>query len=338
MHYDDFKRKISFWPKRIHPTVEQYHLLSACLAEEKSAFEISWKTWVRLQDFDNLDNESLKLIPSLFKQVEHFQVEDANLPRYRGIYKKNWITNLKMQKDIYSFLEALVQKQIAYRLIGNFPILLTTYQDLSTVRLSGIEMIVLRKDILEYLDLLEYFDFKFKAKKTIRKAVLRRLELGGTCSFEDCNGWVLNVTYSGFPFRAKNEVYKVFDTRDSKIQLGNLLIDSVNIEFDLVRLLTNGFAGSTISQLFWVVAVQKLLNHHKGNIDWDKFIDIAQMKDVTYLVHLSLRYLSTYSTIQIPDEVSKRLGATPSKFNRVIYYHVKYRSKITGILKRFFKG
>lgn len=338
MHYDDFKRTISFWPKRIQPTVEQYHLLNACLAEEKSAFEISWKTWVQLQDFDNLDNESLKLIPTLFKQVEHFKVEDANFPRYRGIYKKNWVTNLKMQKDESSFFEMLIQSQIDYRLIGNFPTLHTLYQDLSIVRLTGIELIISPKYVSEFFVLLKKSNFKSRGNHLTQKEVLRRLKLGHSCPFEDSNGWLLHVSFSGLPFRVKNEAFAVFDANKSKLQVDSMKLETVDVEFDLTRILVHGFAGSSLSQLFWVVDVQRLLKLHQSTIDWEYFIRIAQQKDVAYLVSLSLHYLRNFRTIQIPEEVEVRLAAKPSVFNRVIYAHVKHRSKITGFLKRLFIG
>ena len=338
MNYDDFQRTISFWPKKIQPTAEQYHLLNACLAEEKSAFEISWKAWVRLQDFDHLDNESLKLIPTLFKQVEHFKVEDANFPRYRGIYKKNWVTNLKMQKDVSSFFEMLAQSQIDYRLIGNFPTLHTLYQDLSIVRLTGIELIILPKQSKEFLVLLEHANFKPKGNQLAQKEVLRRLKLGHSCPFEDPNGWLIHVSYSGFSFRVKKEAYAVFDSNKSKLHVDTLTLETVDIEFDLIRILVHGFADSSLSQLLWVVDVQRLLKLYQHTIDWEQFIRIAQQKDVAYLVSLCLRYLRNFPTLHIPEEVEKRLGEKPSVFNRVIYAHVKHRSKITGFLKRFFIG
>jgi hypothetical protein len=338
MHYEDFKRVNSFYPKRIQPTVHQFHLLNACLAEETSAFEISWKMWVQLQDFDHLDNESLKLIPTLFKQIDLFKLEDANFPRYRGIYKKNWVSNLKMQKDVTSFFEMLAKSSIAYRLIGNFPTLHRIYQDLSIVRLTGIELIVSLKNSSDLLVLLEQANFKPRGNQLTQKEVLRRLKLGYSCPYEDSNGWLIHVSYSGFPFRVKKEAFAVFDSNNSKLQVDTLTIDTVDIEFDLIRILVHGFAGSSLSQLLWVVDVQRLLKLHQHTIDWTRFILIAKQKDVAYLVSLSLRYLRNFPTIQIPDEVEARLGEKPSVFNRVIYAHVKHRSKITGFLKRFFIG
>ncbi len=51
--------------KSIYPEYKHIQLLKACILEGESAIE-AWKNWDRITDINDIDNASMRLLPSLY--------------------------------------------------------------------------------------------------------------------------------------------------------------------------------------------------------------------------------------------------------------------------------
>ena len=73
------------WPTNLKLDTSKYYLLATCLSKTSEEFEKNLTEWKRLQDFEELDYESLRMIPRLSRLVEQFQVVDENLQEKLGL-------------------------------------------------------------------------------------------------------------------------------------------------------------------------------------------------------------------------------------------------------------
>jgi hypothetical protein len=77
----------SFWPSRV-----QKELLRAGLFEAPRAIA-SWRTAKSMIDLDDLDDESLGLLPLVYANLRRLDVHDPEMGRLKGMYKKTWFAN-----------------------------------------------------------------------------------------------------------------------------------------------------------------------------------------------------------------------------------------------------
>jgi Uncharacterised nucleotidyltransferase len=64
------------------PTVEQHHLLRACLLNDRESFA----KWQSLVDLDAIDRGSMRLLPLLYRH-------HPAVPRLKGVYRQVWFRN-----------------------------------------------------------------------------------------------------------------------------------------------------------------------------------------------------------------------------------------------------
>ncbi|AFZ15630.1 hypothetical protein Cri9333_4867 (plasmid) [Crinalium epipsammum PCC 9333] len=123
---------------RYRLTKKQELLLQAALLQGKAALS-AWEQWQSSVDIEVLDAESHVLLPQLYRNLLTHGVEDPQMARLKGIYRRTWYANqlrLKQLKILLSHLknagiEAIVLGDAAlgscqdetYRPISNFHLL-----------------------------------------------------------------------------------------------------------------------------------------------------------------------------------------------------------------------
>ena len=67
-------------------------LLRAALGNGQAALD-AYAEWQRWVDLDALDDEAYRQLPRLYRNLVRLGVQDAQMPRLRGIYRRTWYGN-----------------------------------------------------------------------------------------------------------------------------------------------------------------------------------------------------------------------------------------------------
>ena len=86
-----------------HPTEAQELLLQAALLDEDRA-RTAWGRWKELDTVVSTDQDSGRLFPLLSRRLLAMGAEDPDLPRLKGAYRHQWVTN---QRRLHRAGEAL---------------------------------------------------------------------------------------------------------------------------------------------------------------------------------------------------------------------------------------
>ncbi len=99
-------------------TPEQVLLLQAVLLEGSAALT-AWEQWQSLVDIEVLDNNSHVLLPQLYQSLLAHGVENLQMARLKGIYRRNWYANQLQLKQLKVVLSHLKNVGIEAIVLGN---------------------------------------------------------------------------------------------------------------------------------------------------------------------------------------------------------------------------
>ena len=78
--------------KSIYPEYEHIQLLKACILEGESAIE-AWRNWDRVTDINDIDNASMRLLPSLYLTLRENNIHPDYIDKIKGVYRRTLVKN-----------------------------------------------------------------------------------------------------------------------------------------------------------------------------------------------------------------------------------------------------
>ena len=78
--------------KSIYPDYEHIQLLKACILEGESAIE-AWQNWDRVTNINDIDNGSMRLLPSLYLTLRDNNIYTDYTNKVKGVYRRTLVKN-----------------------------------------------------------------------------------------------------------------------------------------------------------------------------------------------------------------------------------------------------
>ncbi len=253
-------------------TIAQKALIQCCLTENKEQFLTTWRIWKKEQNFEELDPQSIQLIPTLVKQIDHFQIEDENTPRYRGIIKKNWVKNQKQQVLFTEIQKYLNNKSYFIQHIQNN-------------NLHILRGLIKQEEKNAIINLLLHLNFKLSKSKNQFYSKLKRqnfIELINTNNEKIQFYWCL----TRIPHTKKFHQ------------------ESLNLSptFSFYLTLLNSSVNSYSHTFAWIVESVYYLKNEEIQIDWVKFKQLVQENESSEII---LPAINALSLLEIEPNLSK---------------------------------
>ncbi|MEA5550651.1 nucleotidyltransferase family protein [Anabaena cylindrica UHCC 0172] len=79
----------------------------------------AWENWRYSVDIENLDNSSYLLLPQLYQNLLAHGVDDSEMARLKGIYRRNWYANQLHLKSLTAVLSSFKEIGIEAIVLGN---------------------------------------------------------------------------------------------------------------------------------------------------------------------------------------------------------------------------
>ncbi len=320
------------WPTNLKLDTSKQKLLAACLSITPEDFKKNIAEWKRLQDFEELDYESLRMIPRLSRLVEQFQVVDENQPRYQGIYKKSWVLNLSYVLELRNVFSELQQKKLPFIVKGNLSFASHYYKEIGVLKSTGTEIVIRRKEVLHVVTLLEKHGYFAKGRFSRFSSI--RILAGGRVNFVGKTGCTIQVSLHCFPFHTVISSEIMLKNNTQTVEWKDLKVQILIPELELLRILLLGISGQRTPHLQWIIDSNFLLEKEGNRFDWNLFKELTKQHDVLLLVGIGLEYLQNMGESTIPKTLVNELKSKSTFYSRIVFNSMKRRTKI-GVILRF---
>ena len=98
------------------PTHEQKLLLRAALLKGQDAID-AWEQWAAIVDFYDIDYGSQRLLPLLYQNLLDHSIQSLLMERYKGVYRRFWLSNHLLFNRTEPLLAALHEAGIGILLL-----------------------------------------------------------------------------------------------------------------------------------------------------------------------------------------------------------------------------
>ena len=109
---------MSKYPYQYRLNQSHRQLLQASLLRGEP-MQKAWEAWQDSVDLDAIDNLSYAILPQLYQNLVAQGLESRDLPRLKGIYRRNWYANQLAIKSLKTILLDLAELQIEVIVIGD---------------------------------------------------------------------------------------------------------------------------------------------------------------------------------------------------------------------------
>jgi hypothetical protein len=314
---------------RIIPNHEQSLLISAAILPEKEAF-IKWCEWkdckhltsnISAADiYDILDDGSVRLLPLIFRNLEHSGDKDILL--LKSNYKYHWVKNQKAIITIQKVLDDFTTLSIDYVLLKGLSVLLAYYKDVG-VRVTGDYDILIPESQKERV--VQYFKSQWQIKITY-------LEYLQTKEFHAVNfklpqgvdidvHWHLNYENglgNNGNFFIQNAVYKKHQSG-----LKYKILPPAHLVFHTI---IHGISLSNINAIRWITDCVIIDKHE--TIDWQAVSELCIQYNYKLPFAIACKVLPSFG-INIPITVTSHVTTWSFTKKEIVFYNLiaSYKGK-----------
>ena len=252
------------------PAPQQELLLRATILKGEDA-RLAWSDWVELVDFDNLDVESNRLIPSTYSNLAPLGLEHELMPRMKGIKRHAWLKNRLLLQETADFVEQMRPETgpVGPIVAGDAAVTVGFSKDIGTRPIRAVD-ILLDGDV--------------------------------PAAAEDGNP---AIRPHG---RSSCELWEVSFENSARENIGDTAIGIPEPAVLLVQIISEGLRSFPSPKIQWVYDVCVILQSGKP-IDWDRFVDVARRQAYSWKSIECFRYLQRKMEFEPPDGLLDRLSS-----------------------------
>ena len=321
--------------KPFYPTESQELLLKAALLKTDHSLK-AWARWKNGVDINKIDPGTMRILPLLYKNLHHLQINDPILNKSRGVYRLTWYKNQILINRLLKLLSAIKEKQIDLILLKGTALILFYYEDFGLRPMSDIDLYVPMSQITSMVRYLT--DSKWSPSKNgpqitpnlnpcffniwyaqgFKEEQGSELDLHWKISLECCY-WDISKNFSDFSQvkTFKNETFRILNPTDQ-----------------LFHVCLHGAAWDIIPGIRWIADAITILKRSEHDIDWDRFIENTERLRVSLPIKDALKYLMANFDTPIPSTVLSRIETFSVFRQEVIYYNLRINKppKLLGYL------
>ena len=319
--------------KSIYPEYEHIQLLKACILEGDSAIE-AWQNWDRVTNINDIDNASMRLLPSLYLTLRDNNIHTDYTNKIKGVYRRTLVKNKILFNSLIDIQKSFKKYNIEVMLLkGGALILNNNYKDPYQRPMSDIDLLIKPEDEIRAKDLLQEsgWDNVYQFNK-YSNPLVGRLNYYKKPNMEIDLHWYL--LFEGPDINIDRELW----TTSSKVKFANTAISVLNPTFQLMHVCIHGVIWSGSYPLRWIIDATSIINSN-SNIDWKKLIFQTKVRRMTVPMYTALKILEDSLHIYIPKDILQQLKDSGTILERLWYNFAKRKHMplFGGFIRNYFK-
>lgn len=297
----------AFWPG---PTQEA--LLRAATLDPAAGARV-WRELRRRLVLDDLrDEESHRLLPLVYRNLRAAGVEDPDLGRLKGLYRRTWYENQIRLHGITPVLTALGASGVETLLLKGVPLALDYYRDLGARPMADVDVLVPYERLDAALDFLEAEGWRDLGLHVTRER-RRRSYHGAAMTHPD--GRALDVHWHlALPFvlpGVEAESSDDFWAAAVPVTVGGVAMRALAPTDLLLHVVVHGAWSGSSATFRWAADASVLLRAAADRIEWARLLDQTVRRRLVLPVRNGLRYVADVLRAPVPGSVLSALEAEP---------------------------
>lgn len=293
------------------PDKHQEYLLKASVSNDKKVVEKNLQLWKSNVNLDDIDYKSGQLLAFLNNRLSKFKINDNNLPRYLGIYKKNWVHNVELFKNFRGVIKIFNEAKIQYLITKGIVFSKFYYKDDGIFKIDTIDVFISESSILQSFELLCKNGWELDNANKNVSLIDNFLGTIKQVVFKNKNNY--HIVLSLQPFTTLGSLNRGTSLYNNR-QL--LSIDEVNFEsfettHQLFFTIINGLTETANASLLWIPQALTILEKYDQQLNWNEFINCVKQYKVSLLSILAFIYLKQEHKANIPDNVIEKIKELP---------------------------
>jgi hypothetical protein len=297
--------------KSLFPSPAQELLLRAALSHGEESGDY-YRRWLELVPFDGHHDEgSYRLLPLVWTNLSRTGKDYPNLGRLKGIFRNNWVKNLRRLAMAGDLLRALRSENIPTLVGKGLPLAIDFYDVPAHRPMSDFDLIVHPADAPRVSRLLEQRGFEtrrthWSSERRLRHALQHSHAEDGEV---DLHWHILTDCQN-------DEADKNFWDNSVPIEIGGIETRRPSATDMLLHVVIHGIRPNEMPPIRWIPDAVMIIRSGE-TIDWDRLAQFALDHAISARMKLGLDYLKDRLGVDIPAHVLARLGAKPSLLERI---------------------
>lgn len=298
------------------PNQEQLLFLKACLGDSHTS-QVAWSDWRSSHTLNDLDEALFRLLPLLYWNLQRNGIDDPDMRRLKGIYRRNWYCNQTLFHTIEQELQALSDAGMPAILLKGTALSYAYYPDPNIRSMLDGDVMVRLDHVEPAFTFLMDRGWRIKTPPHARPPSTRALPLKRdfkttmhACTFANKAGHELDLHWHLFPewCSASDEVF----WRDC-VPLKFRTCDALTLSpgDHLLHTCMHGYRWNLLHPLRWIVDAHMIIKSSAGRVDWELLARRAKERLFTLRLLKSLEFLRSQGMIEIPDEAFVHLRKNP---------------------------
>lgn len=296
-------RNPSFWP-----TAEQESLLRAAVLEGDAARQ-AYREWAARVDVDSLDYGSQRLLPLLYRNVQHLGLDSPHTGKFKGAYRRAFYQNAITLRNSVAVLRTLQGVGVGALVLKGVTMILLYYRDLGVRPMSDFDLLVHPEQARQAIQAVESTGWYRRSGPpftegffTVHNSWPFRHPKGGELDLH----WYL-LEQSCFP-DADADLWQAA----IPAQLEGYSIRVLNATDQLLHVCIHGAAWDIVPALRWVADALAILRHSAERMDWNRLVMQAKKHCVVLPLHATLAYLRERFDAPVPEDALRELRVAPT--------------------------
>jgi len=295
------------------PTVAEHHLLRAALLDDAGAVRASLAEWKSRVDINDVEYGSFRLLPLLYRNLQKHGIDDDAMPRLKGIYKNAWVRNqllvdhgLRAMRTLREeTIDSIVLKGAAHVADGSYP-------ELALRPMEDFDLLVRPENFRRAVDVLLARGWEFHPPTIdpewylpYRHAVAMRRSSGE-----------LDLHWASIRDRFDGDASFWDAAVDAQLAGQNVRVLAPADQ--LLQLCGHASARNVdVAPIRWVADAWFLLAKHGDALDWQRVVEVARERTLSFAVLRCLEVLRDVLGVAIPLTVLLELERDSGIISRV---------------------
>jgi len=286
------------------PNPEQELLLRASLLDGNEAIE-AWNQWINTINLDHIDYGSHRLLPLLYKTLKDHKVDGPEFGRIKGVYKRTWIRNQLLFRDVMPVIQALYVANIDIMLLKGAALTIQIYNDYGARPMGDIDILVPCTDIKKTIEIL--YELGWNPEYEFAKGYNPLTHAVHYASQEENS---LDLHWQVLKLDGVRKYEKGYWERSLEMNIGDIPVRVLCPTDQLIHACEHSIHWNLHPLLRWVADSYLILQ--TADIEWDHLVSHTKQLQMTLLLSKALRYLKEGFDLSIPECVLQSLETTPT--------------------------
>jgi hypothetical protein len=278
-------------------------LLRAGLFEAPEAVA-SWRTVRSRVDLDDLDDESLRLLPLVYANLRRLDVDDPEMGRLKGMYKKTWFENELAFHRLAEVLTSFHASGISTTLLKGVALIDLYYRDRGSRSMHDIDLLIPMERWSDAVDILGDLDWHSSLGRFNGVPQFRY-----EWEFKHREGFRIDLHWQVIEYmlRPGRELARKDGwPRLMLQQVAGVTSHVLDHPDELIHVCLHGARTWPVGNLVWAADAMKVLER-VPNLDWDRVLSVSAAYRCSRAIGEALFYLSDQLGAQVPGSTIQAL-------------------------------